>query len=353
MSDLLQKMKDLTMLNGISGQEKAVNQYIKNNVEGQVDKIEYDNLGSLLAYKGDKGPKIVLAGHVDEVGLMVSEITKEGFVKFQTIGGWVSKVMLAQTWQINTKKGVLFAVTGAKPPHSLASSERYKTPEMSSLFLDLGVQNKEEAEELGVRVGDMVTPYTEFRTLGNSNFLLAKAIDNRAGVLSVMEVLKTLKNNPNQCVGAFTVQEEVGLRGAKTSTNKVKPQIAIAVDVGVSDDVPGDKNVSKKVLGQGPQLSFFDQGLIAHKGLRDYIMKIAQENKIPFQEPLPSGGTTDAASMHTQNEGAASVVISIPTRYIHSHASIIHKEDIENTIKLLVLLVQKLDDKKVKEILFN
>ncbi len=171
----------------------------------------------------------------------------------------------------------------------------------------------------------MVTPYTEFRTLGNYNFLLAKAIDNRAGALVVMEVLKTLKNNPNQCVGAFIVQEEVGLRGAKTSTNKVKPQIAIAVDVGVSDDVPGDKNVSKKVLGQGPQLSFFDQGLIAHKGLRDYIMEIAQENKIPFQEPLPSGGTTEAASMHIQNEGA-SICSHLYSDQIYSFSRFYHPQ---------------------------
>ncbi|MFR0368036.1 M42 family metallopeptidase [Candidatus Phytoplasma palmae] len=285
--------------------------------------------------------------------MIITEITPEGFAKFQTLGGWMSIVMLAQLWQIHTKKGILFAVTGARPPHNLSIAERNKIPDINNLFLDLGVNDKEEAEKLGVQIGDMVTPYTEFRTLGNSDFLLSKAIDNRAGVLIVMEVLKLLDKNPNRFIGSFTVQEEVGLRGAITSANKIKPSIAIAVDTGISDDVPGDKNVSKRVLGKGPQLSIYDSGLVAHKGLRNFVIQLAKENNIPYQEPIPTGGQTDASAMHVQNEGAVSIVVSVPTRYIHSHTSIVHKKDIENTIKLLLLLIQKLDEKKVEEILFN
>ncbi|MBP3059453.1 peptidase M28 [Texas Phoenix palm phytoplasma] len=285
--------------------------------------------------------------------MIITEITPEGFAKFQTLGGWMSIVMLAQLWQIHTNKGVLFAVTGAKPPHNLSISERKQNPDIKNLFLDLGVNDKKEAEKLGVRIGDMVTPYTEFRTLGNSDFLLSKAIDNRVGVLIVLELLKLLDNNPNIFIGSFTVQEEVGLRGAITSANKIKPSIAIAVDTSVADDVPGDKNVSERVLGKGPQLSIYDSGLVAHKGLRNFVIQLAKENNIPFQEPIPTGGQTDASAIHLQNEGAASIVVSVPTRYIHSHASIVHKKDIDNTIKLLLLLVQKLDDKKVEEILFN
>ncbi|KND62624.1 M42 family metallopeptidase [Candidatus Phytoplasma phoenicium] len=353
MSNWLENLKNLTMLSGVPGQEKKVNHYIKNQIKDLVDKIEYDNLGSMNAYKGTQGPKVMLAGHVDEIGLMVTEITKEGFVKFQTLGGWLTSVMLAQLWQIHTNKGILYAVTGAKPPHSLSPADRMKTPDVKSLFLDLGVENKEEAENLGVRIGDMVTPYTEFKTLGNPNFLLAKAFDNRVGALVVMEVLAALKNNPNQFIGSFTVQEEVGLRGARTSVNKVQPLIAIAVDVGISDDTPGDANFTTKVLGKGPQISCYDSGLIAHKDLREFVLQIANKHKIPYQEPKPTGGQTDASIMHLQNNGAASIAISIPTRYIHSHTSVIHKEDVTNAIKLLTLLIQQLDKQKVQEILFN
>ncbi|WCA22440.1 M42 family metallopeptidase [Candidatus Phytoplasma oryzae] len=354
MFDLLSEMKNLTSLSGVPGQEKKVNLYIKEKIQKFVDKIEYDNLGSMITYKGLEGPKILLASHVDEIGLIVTEITKEGFIKFQTLGGWLPHVMLAQVWQIHTYKGILFAVTGSKPPHVLTSADREKMPQIKDLFLDLGVQNKEEAEKLGVKIGDMVTPYTEFRVLGNSNFLLSKAIDNRVGVFVIMELLKSLKDNPNQFIGAFTVQEEVGLRGAITSANKTKPSIAIAVDTGIADDTPGcELNVSGQMLGKGPQIPVFDYGLVAHKYLREMVMNIAIENNIPFQQPKPTGGQTDASAMHLQNEGSASIVIGIPTRYIHSHTSIVHKEDIQNTIKLLKLLILKLDKNKVKDILEN
>jgi len=353
MFDLLKNLKDLTMLNGISGQEKKVNNYIKENIQGIVDKIENDNLGTLIAYKGTKGPKIMLAGHVDEIGLMVTEITKEGFVKFQPIGGWLTSVMLAQKWDINTDKGVVKAITGARPPHVLSYADRCKNPDMKNLFLDLGVYNKEEVERLGVKIGDMVTPHGDFEVLANEDFIVAKALDNRVGALVVMKVIEALKNNPNQCVGAFTVQEEVGLRGAQTSTNKIKPVIAVAVDTGIADDVPGDVNNSAQVLGKGPQISCYDGGLIPHKALRELIIKIARDNNIPFQEPKPTGGETDGSAIHLRNEGAATIVIGVPTRYLHSHTSVVNKKDIQSTIQLLVLLVQQLDDKKVQEILFN
>ncbi|MDO8054202.1 M42 family metallopeptidase ['Opuntia sp.' phytoplasma] len=353
MSDLLIKMKELTMLNGISGQEKQITNYVKNNIISSVNKIEYDNLGSLIAYKGQNGPKIMLAGHMDEIGLMVTEITDNGFVKFQTIGGWLPTVMLAQLWQIHTNKGIIWGITGAKPPHSLSSNERNQAPNMKNLFLDIGVSTKEAAQQLGVTIGNMITPYLEFRTLGDENFILAKAIDNRVGVLIVTEVLHKLQNNPNQFIGAFTVQEEVGLRGAITSANKVKPDIAIAVDVCVANDVPGNQNSSISYLGKGPQISCYDHGLVAHTALREFVLKVARKNNIPFQEAAPEGGTTDAAAMHTRHIGAAALVISVPTRYIHSHASIVHQQDIIHTINLLTLLIEKLDQKQVQEILFS
>lgn len=353
MSNLITKLSQLCMLNGISGQEKNVTNYIKKELEKDVDVINYDNLGSLILSKGEKGPKIMIAGHVDEIGLIVSEITKEGFIKFQTIGGWYSSVMLAQLWQIQTDKNVVYGVTGSRPPHVISFNERLKSPDIKSMFLDIGVANKEEAENLGIKIGDMITPYMEFRTLSNDNYLLGKGLDNRVGALVVMEVLKNLKITPNRVFGVFTVQEEVGLRGAKTSTNKICPQIAIAVDTGIGDDIPGGENKPESALGLGPQITVYDGGLLAHQGLRHFILKIAKENNIPFRQSVALGGRTDAAEMHLMNEGAASITLSVPTRYIHSHTSIVHKQDILYTIKLLTLLLEKLDEKTVNNILFN
>ncbi|WP_153369177.1 M42 family metallopeptidase [Candidatus Phytoplasma sacchari] len=353
MSDFLSEIKNLTNLNGVPGQEKEVISYVREKIKNFVNKIEYDNLGSMITYKGLNGPRILLASHVDEIGLIVTEITKEGFVKFQTLGGWLSSVMLAQVWQVHTFKGVLFGVTGSKPPHILSSVEREKIPNIKDLFLDLGLKDKKEAEELGIRIGDMITPYTEFRVLGNPNFLLSKAMDNRVGVFILIEILKSLKKIPNQLIGAFTVQEEVGLRGAITSANKSKPSIAIAIDTGIAADIPGELESEGKILGKGPQIPVFDYGLVAHKSLRKLVIDIAISNNIPFQQPKPTGGQTDASAIHIQNEGAASIVVGIPTRYIHSHTSIVHKEDIHNTIKLLSLLIEKLDENKVNEVLCN
>ncbi|QYC30852.1 M42 family metallopeptidase [Paulownia witches'-broom phytoplasma] len=352
MSDLISLLKDLTMLNGIPGQEKAVANYVVDKIKNQVDSIEYDNLGSVIACKGKTGPRIMFAGHLDEIGLIVKQITPEGFIKFQTLGGWFSQVMLAQVWQIHTDKGVLKAVTGCKPPHVMSFQERNQVINTSSMYLDIGVANKEEALKLGVRVGDMITPYIEFSTLGNSDYLLAKALDNRVGVAIVMQVLQNVNPTTNQFFGVFTTQEEVGLRGAQTSAHKVHPQIAIAVDTGIGNDVPGGEKEGH-TLGKGPQVLVYDVGLVAHKGLRNFVLKIADQNNIPVQEISGSGGRTDAATMHLVREGAASLSFGVPVRYIHSHTSVVHKQDIINTVKLLTLLVNQLDEKKVNEILFQ
>lgn len=352
MKKLLETLKDLSMLNGVPGNEKAVSKYIRKEIETKADEVLYDNLGSLIAQKGQKGPRVMLAGHMDEVGLMVSQITKEGYIKFQTLGGWFSQVMLAQEWQIHTEKGTVYGVTGVKPPHLIPLQERSKAIEISTMYLDIGVANKEEALNLGIKIGDTITPVTEFRQMGNPDYLLGKAWDNRVGSAVVMHVLNEVKKHENQLFATFTVQEEVGLRGAKTSSYKVHPQIAIAVDTGVGNDVPGGEPEGQ-TLGKGPQILFYDGGLIAHRGLREFVINLAEENNIPYQEAYITGGRTDAGNMHLAHEGAAALSICIPTRYMHSHTSVIHKKDVEYTIELLKLLVEKLDEETVNKILFD
>lgn len=350
--DRIKNLKNLTMLNGIPAYEKEVSQYIKKEIEGYVDEIKYDNLGSLIAKKGN-GIPVMLSAHMDEIGLMVTEITKEGFIKFNTIGGWFSQVMLAEVWQIKTKKKVVYGVTGSKPPHLIPVDKRSTAIPIDSMFIDIGVSSKEEAIALGVEIGNMITPYIEFFELGNGDYLLGKAFDDRVGCAVLMAVLEELDNIPNQLYGAFTTQEEVGLRGARTSSYIVNPKIAFSLDSGVGNDVlGGDLQANSQVkLGAGPQIHLSDGGLIAHQGLRKFVIEVANELNIPYQEPYLKSGSTDAGAMHLAHDGAAALSIGIPTRYMHSHTSIVHKDDYLNTIKLIVEVVKRLDDKKIEEIL--
>jgi putative aminopeptidase FrvX len=344
-------LKVLSELPGVPGNEKKVSQFIAKEIKHHVSEVNYDNLGSVIGTKGQKGPRVMIAGHMDEIGLLVTQITKEGFVKFQTLGGWFSQVMLAQVWEIHTKKGIVYGITGVKPPHIIPQDKRKEALPIDSFYLDLGVSSKEEAENLGVEPGQMVVPHATFKVLGNEKYLLGKAWDNRIGSAVVIEVLKRLGEDlPNQLFGTFTVQEEVGLRGAKTSAYVVEPEIAIAVDTGLANDVPGGESAEQS-LGKGPQILLYDGGLIPHQALRRFVIEVAKEENIPYQEAFIVGGRTDAGHMHLNGKGAASLSIGIPTRYMHSHTSIIHYDDYENTIKLMVAVIKKLDQKKVDEIL--
>lgn len=345
---LLQKLSEVA---GVPGNEKKVSQLIVSELKGHADSISYDNLGSVIAKKGNKGPRVMVAGHMDEVGFLVTQITKEGFVKFQTLGGWFSQVMLAQVWEIHTKKGVVIGVTGVKPPHIIPQDKRNVAIDIQTMYLDLGVTSKEEAEKLGVEPGNMVVPHSKFQVLGNDKFLLGKAWDNRIGSAVVIEVLKRLENHEiNQLFATFTVQEEVGLRGAKTSSHVVNPEIAIAVDTGLANDVPGGES-QEQSLGKGPQIFLYDAGLVPHQGLRQFVIQVAKEENIPYQEPFLTGGRTDAGHMHLAHQGAASLSIGVPTRYMHSHTSIIHYEDFENTVKLMVAVLKRLNQETVNQIL--
>ena len=339
-------LKEISLLPGVPGQEKLVRNYIKKQVEKSVDEVVVDNLGSLIAIKKNQGPKVMIAGHMDEVGLLVTQITKDGFVKFQTLGGWFSQVMLAQVWDIHTPKGIISGVTGVKPPHIIPVDKRKEAIPIESMYLDLGVHSKEEAMNLGVIPGQMITPRSEFMVLGSGKHLLSKAWDNRIGSAVVMEVLKRLDQTPNQLFGTFTVQEEVGLRGAKTSSYVVHPEIAIAVDTGLANDVPeGDSE--QQSLGKGPQILLYDAGLVPNQALRRFVIEVAKAEGIPYQEAFITGGRTDAGNMHLAHDGALGLSIGIPTRYMHSHTSIIHYDDYENTVKLILAVVRKLDQKTV------
>lgn len=353
--ETLTMLKDLTDARAISGNEKEAREVMEKYITPVADEVETDHLGSLVAKKtGDaEGPKIMVAGHLDEVGFMVTRIDENGFIYFQTIGGWWSQVMLAQRVTITTKEGDITGVIGSKPPHILSPEARKKPVDIKDMFIDVGASSKEEAEQFGVQPGDSIVPYFEFTPLKNEKMLLAKAWDNRIGCAIAIEVLKQLQNeaHPNTVYGVGTVQEEVGLRGAKTSAHFIQPDLAFGVDVGIAGDTPGisDKEADSK-LGEGPQVILYDASMISHKGVRDLVVETAKERDIPFQYSTMAGGGTDSGSIHLTADGVPALSITVATRYIHSHAAILHRDDFENAVKLIVEVIKQVDQSAMETI---
>ncbi|MDF1506973.1 M42 family metallopeptidase [Robertmurraya sp. DFI.2.37] len=358
LDETLLMLKELTDAKGIPGNEREPREVMKKYIAPFSDEVTTDGLGSLIAKKVGKegGPKIVVAGHLDEVGFMVTQIDDKGFLRFQTVGGWWSQVMLAQRVTVVTNKGGVTGVIGSKPPHILSPEARKKPVEIKDMFIDIGASSREEAQEWGVKPGDMVVPYFEFTVMNNEKMLLAKAWDNRIGCAIAIDVLKQLKgeNHENIVYGVGNVQEEVGLRGAKTASYKIKPDIGFAVDVGIAGDTPGisEKEAMSK-MGKGPQILLYDASMVSHKGLRDFVTGVADELNIPYQFDLVAGGGTDAGSIHLSHEGVPSLAISVATRYIHSHAAMLHRDDYDNAVKLIAEVIKRLDAETVNKITYE
>ncbi|MDY0100485.1 MAG: M42 family metallopeptidase [Bacilli bacterium] len=347
-------LQELSEVEGVSGREQEVGRVFKKHVSDYASRIEYDNLGSIIAYKdGQKDePVIMLSGHIDEVGFLVHRIEDQGYIRFHPIGGWWGHVVLAQTVRITTSEGKkIFGVVGAQPPHGMPLEQRNRVMEIKDMYIDIGVKNKEEVEKLGVRVGDMITPYTPFRVMNDNKTLLGKAWDNRVGAAIAIEVLQNLKDVDHKAtvVAAGTVQEEVGLRGARTAAYHIKPDIAFALDVTMSYDLPGAPNHPTK-LGAGVALSIMDGSVIAHRGLFDFVEKIAKEKGIKYTYDLMTAGGTDAGEIHKQYAGVVTMTISVPCRYFHSHVSLVHIDDYLEAVKLVTEVVKAIDQKTLAEI---
>ncbi|MTI85892.1 MAG: M42 family metallopeptidase [Firmicutes bacterium] len=353
----LEILKTLTETPGVSGFESPIRKVLANYLSPLSSEIKTDKLGSLVAIKEGTsvGPKIMLASHMDEVGFMVTQITGEGFIKFQALGGWWNQVLLDQRLEILTSGDRVIGVIGAKAPHILTSEELRQPVKMKSMFIDVGSTSKEETEKIGIKPGDPVVPYSPFMLCKNSKTFMAKAIDDRAGCAMVVELFQRISRgeHPNTVYGVMTVQEEVGLRGANTSVDVVKPDLALVVDVTVATDTPGisdNEAPTKTYLGRGPVIGFYDASMIPHIPFRDLVIKTAQENNIPFQVEVMAGGGTDAGKIHVFREGVPSVVIGIPVRYIHDHIGLAHLDDYQHAVELLFALVKKMNAETLREL---
>lgn len=346
-----QQLFEFSNANAVPGNEKQVRSIMHKLNDQYADEVFHDGIGSYIAKKGNNGPKIMIAGHMDEVGFIVKRIDDNGFVYFSTVGGWFYNVMLAHEYTITTEDGKeLIAVSGSKPPHVLSPEDRKKPVEIDKMFLDLGVSSKQEVLDLGVRPGDMITPRIKACCMNNPNYLLGKAWDNRVGCAIVSDVFKD-HDGDNTLFAVGTVQEEVGLRGAKTSSGLIKPDIAISIDTGIAGDVPGmSVDDANNKIGDGPLLFVKDGGLISHRGFLNFAKNVAQELDIPFQFEFLNGGSQDGAQISQNGSGCPTIVISLATRYIHSHTSVIHRNDYENAVKLIAEIVKRIDESVLEDI---
>lgn len=345
---------DLTLANGISGHEKEVAGVFKDWVKDSVDRIEYDNLGSIVAIKEGKetGPRLMFAGHIDEIGFLVKNIDENGYLRIHPVGGWWPHVLLSQPVIVMTRDERMYTgVIGSQAPHGMKPEVRNKVMDIKDLFVDIGVSSKAEAMDvLGIQIGDMVVPKADFHVLANPNYLMSKAWDNRVGAAIVVDVLRELREEKTDATiyGVGTVQEEVGLRGAKTSAQMINPDVAITLDVTIATDTPGEDNRIK--LGVGATLEVMDGSYIGHKGLLYYLQDLSKEMGIENQLEILSAGGTDSGEIHKVHDGVIALTVSIPARYIHSHYGIIHRKDYADTVKLLAEFSRRLDNELLDEL---
>lgn len=351
--DTLQLFKTLTELPGAPGNEHAVRKFMRSELEKYSDEVVQDRLGGIFGIKrgNEEGPTIMVAGHMDEVGFMVTSVTDNGMIRFQTLGGWWSQVLLAQRVEIITDNGPVIGVIGSIPPHLLSDDQRNKPMDIKNMLIDIGADSKEDVSRIGIKPGQQIVPICPFTPMANEKKILAKAWDNRYGCGLSIELLKELQGEsiPNILYSGANVQEEVGLRGAQAAANMIKPDIFFALDASPANDMSGDKNEFGQ-LGKGALLRIMDRSMITHKGMRELVLDTAESNNIPYQYFVSQGGT-DAGRVHTSNEGIPSAVIGICSRYIHTHASIIHVDDYAAAKALLVKLVKSCDQSTVNTIL--
>lgn len=349
----LQMLKELSEADGISGCEKEVSRVVKKYLDNYADEILYDNLGSIIGLKKGKssGPKVMITGHMDEVGFMVRDIDDNGYIKILPVGGWWGHVLPSQEMTLTTSKGEkINGVIGSRAPHGMSASEKEKVIKPIDLFIDLGIDTKEQAEELGIQIGDMITPSTKFQIMNNPNYLLGKAWDDRVGVAVAIDVLKELQNIDHfaNIYAVGTVQEEVGIRGARTSTQVVKPDIAFAIDVTTAKDTPIDKGEIR--LGGGVVLSMLDSSALANRGLLKKLEEICEKLELDINHDYMTAGGTDAGNIHKTFQGVVTMTLSIPTRYMHSPRLVIHRKDYVQTVKVITEFCKSLNWQLLEEI---
>ena len=334
-------LEELTNAYGPSGFEGPVRAIMQREMSPLADHMETDGLGSLISVlRGNsEAPRIMMAAHMDEVGLMVKYITPEGYIKFQPLGGWLDQALINQRWMLLTRLGTVYGVTGLKTIHVMLPEERKQVFKKEQMFLDVGATSRKDAEDrLGIRPGDPIAPDSRFTVLNGGKLYLAKAWDDRVGLAVMVEVMRSLKDSlpPNTVYAVSTTQEEVGLRGAGTSAFAIQPDVGIAIDTTLCVDTPGvpeDQSVTRQ--GAGAALTVMDSSFISDLDLYDQLEAIAKRRKITTQRSILPRGGTDSGTMQRAGSGARVLTLSCPTRYIHTVTEMVHLDDLHACRDLL------------------
>jgi endoglucanase len=332
----LNLLKKITELPGAPGFENEIRKFVSNEILGLCDSQRIDALGNLIAFrKGNQEKKVMVAAHMDEISFIVSHVEEDGFIRFLPLGGFDPKTLVAQRVIIHSEEGDIMGVMGCKPIHVMKPEERKKMPDLEDFYIDTGYP-KEKVEKL-ISKGDPITRERQLIEMGDC--INSKSLDNRISVYILIEMLRSIKGKklPYDLHAVFSVQEEVGLRGAMTASSGIDPDFGIVLDVTLANDMPGaqpHEMVTK--LGFGTAIKVLDGSVISDQRMVKYLKELANKEKIDYQmELLPAGGTDGAAMQRYSKGGCITGGLSIPTRYLHQSIEMAHKKDVEATVDLL------------------
>ncbi len=350
-------LKKLSEAFGPSGFEDEVRDLVVKELEPYVDELMIDKWGNVIGihYGKRKDLKAMVAAHMDEIGLLIDNIDRNGFLRFRAIGGWNEVTLVSQRVVIKTVDGKMIkGVIGGRPPHVTPPGKEREAPELKDLFIDIGASSDEEVRKLGVRVGSVAVLDRDFEVL-NEGVVTGKAFDDRVGVAVMLWAARQLRNSEVTTYFVATVQEEVGLRGAQVAADRIYPDFAIALDTTIAADVPGvNEREFVTRIGKGPAIKVMDGGrgnvFIAHPALTNFLVSTAEELKIPYQLEVLIGGTTDALGIAFRRDGIPATTISIPTRYVHSPVELLSIDDAINAAKLLSEALSRADEKFVQSL---
>jgi len=348
-ADLLRRLADAP---GPPAFEEPVRKIMAEAMKPYATSMRFDGLGSIIATQGTQGPRIMVDAHMDELGGMIRRITPRGLLTMQMLGGWLDQALVDQRWIIIGSKGPVLAVTGIRDAHVVPAEERGRVYARDSLFLDVGAQSEAEVRNLGISPGDPVVPDAPFSILNGTDNYLGKGWDDRAGCAVIIEAMRRLASLPhaNQIFYAITTQEEVGLRGAHTASEVVKADIGIALEAGVTGDTAGRPEESQERLGGGPGIFLYNNSQLPNRKFVDFVKQAAAAKKLPLQYDLVTGYGDDSAEIQKSNGGVPTVCLLVPVRYTHAHNGIMNRRDFDQTVELLVELLQRLDAAAVQKI---
>ena len=339
-------LRELSNAAGPPGFEEDVRKIMVREMKPLSDQLSYDGLGSVIARQGGTGPRIMLDAHMDELGGVVRRVTKTGFLSMQMLGGWLDQALPDQRWVIIGSRGPVVAVTGIRDVHVVPPEERTRVFSRDSLYLDVGARTEAEVAALGIEPGDPVVPDSPFVVLGGGGRYLGKAWDDRVGCAVLIEAMRRLKasGHPNQIFFAATTQEEVGLRGAHSAADVIKPDIGIAIEGGITGDSPGrSPEETQARLGGGPGIFLYDSSALPNRRLTALVKATAKGKNIPLQLDLVQGYGDDSAEIQKSTGGAPTVNLVVPARYTHAHNGVIDRADFDGMVELVVELLKRLD----------